>query len=266
MSRSLEHLSRLFPPAGYRLAMNLRPLDAGEYFAPRRGGGILGLRQRLLRESPEHYLASLPEVEIGALQEFLRPWTGLERPSLLEMGGLMEPDLVLLRRNDQGGWKVAAGCVCFPTMWSLPEKLGLSLEETHAPVPGLNPQLGSRIDQFMNRITPDAPYGRENWGLTASEQLDQHPRHVLSAISAEPDLTGVWLRVEDQALVRLKEDLILFAIRIENYRLDEISSHPLAESLANALATMPPEILIYKRLNLCQEALIRALRANPPLG
>mgnify|MGYP000846223527 CR=1 FL=1 len=39
----------------------------------------------------------------------------------------------------EGGWRLAAGSLCFPSSWSLVEKFGKPLQDIHAPVPGFGP-------------------------------------------------------------------------------------------------------------------------------
>ena len=64
-----------------------------------------------------------------------------------ELGAAWEPDFVLLRREKSA--KVIGGCVCFPTGWSLEEKQDRALSFAHAPVPGLNSQLGPSVERFF---------------------------------------------------------------------------------------------------------------------
>lgn len=223
-------------------------------------GGILAQRRKILGGEPEHYVRETPGAEIALLSRFLRPWTLAD--DLAGIAADLEPDLVLVQRDSAGSWNVAAGAVCFPTAWSLPEKLGHPMSFVHGPVPDLNPQLGAKIDQFFNRLTqnPSSTYGRANWGLSASPRLDQHIRHNLPPIPQNPDLSQVWLRVEDQALAALDTRTLLFGIRIETHPLNLLAQdHFLSARLAHELETMPHSMLRYKRLHQCRDALIAAL-------
>lgn len=241
--------ARFFPDADYRPAMNLRLIDGREFFVTR-SAEILEMRRVLLRTAPEFYRAG--RFDTASLSRFLELPEG-------DPAGLIEPDWVLLRPGEGGVFLVESGCVCFPTMWSFPEKIGLPLAAVHDPVPGLNVALETKIDQFLSRLSFGTAYGRENWGLSASPQLDQHPRHRLPAIAAEATLDQVWLRIEEQALLRLDDGQILFGIRLLQRRLDEMPLQ-VAPRLARALRTMPEAMAAYKRLSACRSAIAQRLQ------
>ncbi|MBV8376351.1 MAG: DUF3445 domain-containing protein, partial [Verrucomicrobia bacterium] len=112
-----------------------------------------------------------------------------------------------------------SGCVCFPTGWSLEEKQGRTLSFAHAPAPGLNGQLGERVERFFLRLKPEECYQRSNWSLTSSSQLNQRPQDNIAEIGpdCEPDQT--FLRVEWQALILIDPLRVLFGI-------PDLSPHP----------------------------------------
>ncbi|MGO4840142.1 heme-dependent oxidative N-demethylase subunit alpha family protein, partial [Rhizobiaceae sp. 2RAB30] len=56
-------------------------------------------------------------------------------PPLLVAARLVQEDLVLMRKGDEG-WSLVAATLCFPASWSLREKFGRPLQDIHAPVPG----------------------------------------------------------------------------------------------------------------------------------
>ncbi len=243
--------ARLFPESDYRPAMNLRVIDGRDYFRTR-DATVLELRRDILRTHSDLHRCGEPDV--SSLARYL----GISAENL---SAVIEPDWVLLRENAAGEFLVEGGCVCFPTMWSLPEKMGKPLGEVHAPVPGLNAALGAKIDQFLSRLDPATAYGRENWGLSATPQLDQHPRHGLLEIEPDAALDRIWLRIEEQALVRLDDRQIVFGIRIGNVRLDALPSPALAPRIAHALRSMPEEMATYKRLSGCRAAVAEKLDA-----
>ncbi|HEY5751822.1 MAG TPA: heme-dependent oxidative N-demethylase subunit alpha family protein [Chthoniobacterales bacterium] len=261
MALEFPHLLKLFPPNGFRFTMNLRTLQPEAFFSPKDPmRELLAQRRKILAEEPEHYVCQTPRAEIGLLARFLRRWTQAE--DLTGIAADLEPDLVLMQLDAAGNWTVAAGAVCFPSTWSLPEKLGHPMDFVHGAVPDLNVQIGPKITHFFNRLAqnPGAAYGRENWGLSASPQLDQHIRHKLPPVPINPDLSQVWLRVEDQALVALDTRTFLFGIRIEIYPLTLLSQDRLLSArLAHELKTMPSDMLQYKRLGRCRDSLVTAL-------
>ena len=62
---------------------------------------------------------------------------------------LVSEDLLLMRRG-ASGWRLAAGSLCFPGNWSLPEKFGRAMHEIHAQVPGFG--AGARNAEVIARI------------------------------------------------------------------------------------------------------------------
>ena len=175
------------------------------------------------------------------------------------LGRGWEPDFVILNRV--APHQVRGGCVCFPSGWSLREKIGKSLFLTHAPVPGLNNDLGANISKLLSRIEVDQFFQRTNWGLTGAAELDQHPRHKIPAIAPEADPQGVHLRIEWQVLTAISVAALLFGIRVFHVPIEEVKSSPeLASRLARNLETMPDAVAQYKRLDQCRGWLVKYLR------
>jgi hypothetical protein len=169
---------------------------------------------------------------------------------LLALGKQVEPDLLLLRREGTGAFHLRAGCVCFPSSWSLAGKIGHPLEFIHDMVPGLNPQIGPSINSFLAKMQPGVAWLRANWGLSRTPELNQHPDRGLPKLNATVGLEEVWLRVEHQALVSLpRTGGVLFGIRLANHPLAEVKQDAeLARRLCLALETMPEAMAHYKGL------------------
>ncbi|NBP25946.1 MAG: DUF3445 domain-containing protein, partial [Proteobacteria bacterium] len=132
-------------------------------------------RHRWLSEEPGRHLAWIPEA-LPLLQEteslFPEPaeepaGVGESQPAdrLKSLSLRWEPDLLLLRRDASGEFRLVAGAVCFPSAWDLREKIGHSVEAIHAGVPTLNATLGSRIHTFLDRLPTGQTFERDNWGL-----------------------------------------------------------------------------------------------------
>ena len=133
-------------------------------------------------------------------------------PPLVRAARLVAEDLALLRR-DRTGWRLVAGCIAFPSHWSLAEKLGRPLAEVHAPVPGY--AAGSRnartLDRMFDALRPDAPVLRGNWALHADPTLHRpaaaadagadHPQDARPHVGRS--LESLWLRHERQTLSKL---------------------------------------------------------------
>jgi hypothetical protein len=168
--------------------------------------------------------------------------------SCIELGRKLEPDFLLLKPDAAGTFHLLAGCVCFPSSWSLNEKLGRPLEEIHGVVPGLNTQLSRPISGFLAKMAPGVSWLRANWGLSRSAELNQHPARKMSRLDASVRADEVWLRVEWQSLVALPANHgVLFGIRIEVFPLAQVKQNSTAAGgLRRALQTMPEEMAVYK--------------------
>ncbi len=115
----------------------------------------------------------------------------------------------------------------FPSHWSLPEKISLTLLEVHGVVLGLNATIGPAIDRYLDVIKPGFSAGRPNWGLAATDAWNLHPATNPPPLIAGTPPEKMWLRVERQILTPLSDTgAMLFGIRIERVRLDEVLVDP----------------------------------------
>ncbi len=185
------------------------------------------------------------------------PWIQMR-----QLGEKMEPDLLLLAPDEDGQMRLLAGCVCFPSSWSLPEKLGKPMALIHDPTPGLNRTLGRQIDAFLANMRPGSAWLRSNWGLSASPELNQRPDRPVPRVTPELSMEEVWLRLERQALVSLpKSRGVLFGIRVESERLSELvkNAPATAAGLAQAIRTMPEDVAHYKGIATARNRILRQL-------
>jgi hypothetical protein len=258
-------LAELFPDGDYRFHLTLRRAEPAEFFRPRDASGrLLGERTKWLSENPARYAALLPDGEplLAEVAEIAaRDWSVARAGSVHGLGGAMEPDFLLLSQDAGGAFRLRGGALCFPTGWALEEKLGHTLDFIHGVVPGLNSALASPIHQFLAKLKPGVAFLRDNWGLTANDELNQHPARTLSAPALPVALDRLWLRVEHQALVALpRTGGVLFGIRIALHRLDEVAKDAAARAgLKRALASMPADVAAYKRLDAVRAAVVGLL-------
>ena len=174
-------------------------------------------------------------------------------PGALERAAsLVQEDLCVLERGSEA-WCLTAACVCFPTRWDLPSKLGLPLAAIHDPVPGYRERLALSADRFFDALQAGRIAERANWSLVDSAELFQplhgnqgHGRHVTPENAGET----VWLRVERQTLRRLpRTGAIMFTIRVHRDRLGAFVRFPeRARLLAEDLRSLPEELARYKSL------------------
>jgi dimethylamine monooxygenase subunit A len=268
-------LAELFPDADYRFPLNIGKGDAADFFAPTgENAAVLAERRHWLNSAPETYGLLWPEgaALLGEMIGVVRSWGKIAlspsinagAPSLatcLTLGAALEPDFVLLCRDPGGIFRVVGGALCFPSHWSLPEKAGLPLEAVHNVVPGLNPAIGPPIHRILEKLRPDTPLFRSNWGVQWGEERNDHPSRRLPRLAAETPLDQVRIRVEHQALVSLPQTGgILFGIRVIHHPLNEFTTDSaLARGLRRALETMPEGLLRYKGLAAIRPALLRHL-------
>ncbi len=257
-------LADLFPDEDFRLRLTLRRGDPADFFrAQDASGAVLAERKRWLASEPARYTALELEGE-PLLREFAAlcaTWGVAEARDVVELGGALEPDFLLLAADADGRFRLRGGALCFPTGWALEEKLGETMEFIHGVVPGLNPAIGAQIHQFMTRLKPGGAFLRDNWGIAATAELNLHPARGMPAPELPVTLNGLWLRVEHQALVALPETRgIVFGIRIALHRLDHAVAEPeVRAGLGRALRSMPAEMAAYKRLNGIREELLGRL-------
>ncbi|HWU61212.1 MAG TPA: DUF3445 domain-containing protein [Ensifer sp.] len=186
-------------------------------------------------------------------------------PPLLTAGSLVADDLVLLENRD-GGWRVTAGYVAFPSSWSLKEKAGRTMGEIHGPVPDFEP--GSRNDglitRMFDRIAPGRVVERFNWSIYPEADLDWPPEKGARLARQQFDPASNFIRVERQTLRKLPDTgAMLFTIRIYHDPIAAVTVHPeLADQLAARLEAMNEAQLAYKGMTEKRAKLMTFLR-NP---
>ena len=156
---------------------------------------------------------------------------------------LVQEDLCVLVRDD--AWRLQAACVCFPSRWLLATKIGRTLDQIHAPVPGYYDKLSEPTNGVFDRLAPHKAFWRLNWTVLNDATLHQlsAPRH-----SSPEDAEQWFFRVERQTIRRLSEsDAIVFTIRTYVASLNELRSTPeFIEHLVFAIEGAPSSTQEYK--------------------
>ncbi|MCU1365549.1 MAG: hypothetical protein JWL72_4787 [Ilumatobacteraceae bacterium] len=176
---------------------------------------------------PSQEVLQLVRVWLGHRGIDLPPLFGDEHP-LIEAARLVQEDLAVLQRIEDS-WVLTAGAVCFPSHWTIGDKVGLPLEGVHAPVAHYATELRDKVDRFHDRLTTDRPVWRRNWFVNPTSELHLpaygHQMHIASTI--EPDGSPMWIRSEYQTLRRLPDTgAILFTIRVQRAPLGVLRSRP----------------------------------------
>jgi hypothetical protein len=256
----------------YRFSMAFQRGSFAEFYGPSAEQTELLLeRKHWLSEDSQKYLAVTDDarelvweamelgVEHGTLKVDFKECHPPKEMALY-LGQRWEPDYLLLKRG-AGESRLVCGCVCFPSSWSLEEKIGRPIEEIHAAVPGLNGAIGKQIATFLDRLKPGISWTRSNWGLSRSPERNQHPSRNTPRLNPNVTLDEVFFRVEEQSLVALPRSTgILFGIRVKVFPLKGYAGTEEGLSLARALETMPDAMVQYKGLGLARNSIIALLK------
>lgn len=176
-------------------------------------------------------------------------------------GRLVQEDLCVLQPGPDGP-VLAAAVLCFPSRWSLAEKIGRPLAAIHADVPFYADRLARPVDRLMPQLRPGRMVQRLNWSVVDDAALFQPKgkfRRVLNAsVTAENAGDSLFLRVERQTLsCQPASGSTLFTIRVHRYPLARIAADPaIAGELAGAVRALPAEMQLYKSIPTIRDALL----------
>jgi dimethylamine monooxygenase subunit A len=236
--------------------IGLKPLDLREwidvddkidiYFAE---------KKRLYTEEWSNVYATVPgmedaerevlEILTAHLKDTRLPTTAemKDLPPLAQAGLLVQEDLVIMARSPEG-WRLSAASLCFPSAWSLREKIGKLMHEVHGPVPGFSE--GTRNAGLIERMF-------DNRTLFGQDKL-YHPVSeggLKRRFGDGPIAEKVFLRLERQTLRKLpRTGTILFTIRTYIDPIHVLETHPEGAALARAVVeqvqALSPEEIAYK--------------------
>lgn len=255
-----KELGRLWAGDGFRFRFNLRPGRTGWMEKGQVGAAVLEERQRWLGDAGPQAFFWGPGAEVvwteltpmwGAGLRELVLETGLPEEQARRVAMNWAPDFLLLRRSGPGEpLRWVGGSVCAASGWDPTEKLGKTVMEIHAPVPGLNEGLGARVDRFLEGLKPGEIWERENWGLAASGELNLHPALGRARASEVGRLDDLWFRLEEQAFVALPGGVgVVFLIHVRTWPLAEVLELTGdRDAFGRMLTSMSPEIREYKGL------------------
>lgn len=147
---------------------------------------------------------------------------------LLTLGRLVQADFCLMERTGDTGEHVLTGAIlCFPSSWTLAQKLGRPLTEIHAPVAVYTEDVARRVQRLFDAIRPDAPL----WRVNALHYLDPalwQPRREYEE-KRKGTAAAPFLRAERQALLRLPASgAVVFSIHTWQVRREALTAGQLA--------------------------------------
>lgn len=163
---------------------------------------------------------------------------------LITAGRLAQEDFCLLQKPAGGDEHVLTGAIlCFPSRWSLAQKIGRPLTGVHDPVPGYNDGLAPRVQRMFDGLRPDRLLVRGNWLVHPTPELHQPLTEEVKQ-GRNSELTGrFWLRVERQALLKLT-DGVAFSIKTCVTPIEALTEAQRA-GLIQALDDSPEAVRVY---------------------
>ncbi|MEO0992704.1 MAG: DUF3445 domain-containing protein [Pseudomonadota bacterium] len=239
-------------------------------------------RARLLEAERDTVLAVLPEGEAPA-EELLEivcaatpdRWDGerWRRPDgvsvtpdpatpLASLGAMTAEDWCLLVPGDE--YRLVAAILCFPSRWSLAEKLGRALTPIHAPVPDYDGTLARRVNRVFEAIRPGASLWRVNWLVHVESELylPRREEDKSDGVAVGPE-TPLYLRTERQTLTRLpRTGAVAFGIKTSLSPLEALAPSE-AAAMARELGALEERTIANRAGgNLQTEALRRLALAS----
>jgi dimethylamine monooxygenase subunit A len=197
-------------------------LDAVLQVRPGADAACLELRQILAaflaERFPELFTSNGEEVRTRG-RAFARPESGSE--ALEQIAVWTQEDWAVLSACAPATLEAAA--ICFPSRWSLAEKMGRDSDGIHARVPGFA-AIAKATANTLERMTVGKPLWRLNWSIHDSDELyAPSPQSHSPVLDASDVMQKTWLRVERQTLVRLPAtQAVVFSIRTYLRRLEEV--------------------------------------------
>lgn len=181
---------------------------------------------------------------------------------------LIQDDLVLMRKGE-GGYRIAAAAVCFPSTWILADKFGKAIADVHGPVPGFarGTRSATVVDRIFDNLKPGAPVERCNWSIYEVADLHHpksHSTHKRWEGQQQDLVLSSFIRAERQTLTRLpRSGDVVFTIQIIVDPAKLLVEHPersqIAATLKDHVDSMNADELAYKGLSGHQDTVVREL-------
>jgi hypothetical protein len=121
------------------------------------------------------------------------------------LGRLAQEDFLILDRAAGAAEHVLIGAIlCFPSRWSLAEKMNRPLSGIHERVPAYDGGLGTRVQRLFDALTPERPLVRANWLVHSVSEFFQ-PKLFTGTNKPQEQTGRFWLRVERQSVLKLAQ-------------------------------------------------------------
>ena len=154
---------------------------------------------------------------------------------LITAARLTQSDLCIFQ--DAGGSHIlTAGVMCFPSSWTLSQKMGRNLASIHRPVDEFDERIATSVQRMFKAIRIQQPLWRANFLIYTDAQLHQ-PREEGVAKPMDSDAPR-YVRVERQSFRRLPKSLaVVFGIHTS-----VIPASALSKDEHDALRQLKPEL------------------------
>ena len=242
-----------FPPVNKLPALNLglRPcapsdwLDAPDAF----GDDLMRTRQlaekrHLIAEQKSKIYACLPDAQVAeteataAITEHLHIYhqhslSTHKTYSLLSVSARIPEDILIMLPTAKGtpnaDWVLGAASLCFPSHWSLQDKMGKSIRAIHSPVPNFAEVLARPVIRFLSNMQIGKLSQRLNWSLQTEDKLHTpHPTTTkFTGKTANEWGDIIHIRIERQCFFKLPvTGAIIFSIRTSLAPLNRFQKTP----------------------------------------
>lgn len=190
-----------------------------------------------------------------------------EREAPLAIAGHIVTDDLLILTPGEGGYRLVAAVLCFPSAWSLADRFGQTLDGLHEAVPGYQSKLARVMNRIFENLKVDQPVWRVNWSIYPDDEL-HHPESKERPRAWFDDPANLapeaFVRVERQTLRRMPESgAMLFTVRIHVDPFSAFRRHPegrtLAASLREQILGLDADQLAYKALTDHRDAIAAVL-------
>lgn len=159
--------------------------------------------------------------------------------------------------------------VCLPSRWAPEEKIGRHFAEVHAPVAD-SEMLVVASASLARLVTGDERWERFVWTISADPHLHQHPARGGGdwPAASEADVDGLvavaTFRSERQTFIPIAgRSQAIFTIHVESVPLAAaVTTADAARRLHDAIASMSPAVLAYRRLEVARDRLLAWLAAR----
>ena len=177
-------------------------------------------------------------------------------PAILTAGRLVQEDFCILEKGEDE-YVLTAAILCFPSRWSLAEKIGHPLTAIHGPVPDYTDDLAKRVNRVFDGVKVGLPLWRANWTVHDHAELHQPS----GAWRAEEGGETLYMRVERQTFVRLPNSkAVVFGIRTFIDPLDRLTREQ-ALPLLELVSAHDDDEIDYRGGDALHEKIVKQLQA-----